>query len=31
MGTHLTERVVKAAKIGTRKYVIFDEACAAGR
>ena len=28
MGTHLTERVVKAAEIGTRKYVIFDEACA---
>ena len=26
MGTHLTERVVKAAEIGTRKYVIFDEA-----
>ena len=28
MGTHLTERFVKAAEIGTRKYVIFDEACA---
>ena len=28
MGTHLTERVVKAAEIGTRKYVIFDEDCA---
>ena len=28
MGTHLTERVVKAAEIGTRKYVIFDETCA---
>ena len=28
MGTHLTERIVKAAEIGTRKYVIFDEACA---
>lgn len=28
MGTHLTERVVKAAEIGTRKYVMFDEACA---
>ena len=28
MGTHLTERVVKAAEIGTLKYVIFDEACA---
>jgi integrase len=27
MGTHLTERVVKAAEIGERKYVIFDEAC----
>jgi len=28
MGTHLTERVVKASEIGTRKYVIFDEDCA---
>jgi integrase len=28
MGTHLTERVVKVSEIGTRKYVIFDEACA---
>ena len=28
MGTHLTERVVKAAEIGTRKYVVFDEDCA---
>ena len=28
MATHLTERVVKAAEIGTRKYVVFDEACA---
>ena len=28
MGTHLTERFVKAAEIGTRKYVVFDEACA---
>lgn len=27
MGTHLTERIVKAADIGSRKYVIFDEAC----
>ena len=27
-GTHLTERVVKAAEIGERKYVIFDEDCA---
>jgi integrase len=28
MGTHLTERVVKAAEIGTRKYVVFDQDCA---
>ena len=28
MGTHLTERVVKAAEVGERKYVIFDEDCA---
>jgi len=28
MATHLTERVVKAAEIGTRKYVVFDEDCA---
>lgn len=28
MGTHLTERVVKAAEAGERKYVIFDEDCA---
>ena len=28
MGPHLTERVVKSAEIGTRKYVILDEACA---
>ena len=28
MGTHLTERFVKAAEIGTRKYVVFDEDCA---
>ncbi|MGV8988191.1 MAG: tyrosine-type recombinase/integrase [Cypionkella sp.] len=28
MGTHLTERVVKAAEIDTRKYVLFDEDCA---
>ncbi|MDZ4095689.1 MAG: Arm DNA-binding domain-containing protein, partial [Paracoccaceae bacterium] len=28
MGTHLTERIVKAAEIGTRKYVVFDEDCA---
>lgn len=28
MGTHLTERVVKAAGIGSRKYVIFDADCA---
>jgi integrase len=28
MGTHLTERVVKAAEIGSRKYVVFDEDCA---
>ena len=28
MATNLTERVVKAAEIGTRKYVVFDEACA---
>jgi integrase len=28
MGTHLTERTVKAAEIGTRKYVVFDEDCA---
>lgn len=28
MATHLTERVVRAAEIGMRKYVIFDEACA---
>ena len=28
MGTHLTERIVKAAQIGTRKYVVFDEDCA---
>lgn len=27
MGTHLTERIVKAAEIDSRKYVIFDEAC----
>ncbi len=27
MGTHLTERVVKAAEIGSRKYVVFDEDC----
>lgn len=27
MGTHLTERVVKAAEIGSRKYVLFDEDC----
>ena len=28
MATHLTERIVKAAEIGTRKYVVFDEDCA---
>ena len=28
MATHLTERVVKASEIGTRKYVVFDEDCA---
>ena len=28
MATHLTERFVKAAEIGTRKYVVFDEDCA---
>ena len=28
MATHLTERFVKAAEIGTRKYVVFDEGCA---
>ena len=28
MGTHLTERIVKTAEIGTRKYVVFDENCA---
>ena len=28
MGTHLTERVVKVAEVGVRKYVIFDEDCA---
>jgi integrase len=28
MGTHLTERIVKAAEIGTRKYVVFDQDCA---
>ncbi len=28
MATHLTERIVKAAEIGTRKYVVFDEGCA---
>ena len=28
MNTRLTERVVKAAEIGSRKYVIFDEDCA---
>lgn len=28
MGTHLTERAVKAAEIGTRKYVVFDQDCA---
>jgi len=28
MGTHLTERIVKAAEIGTRKSVVFDEDCA---
>jgi len=27
MATHLTARVVKAAEIGTRKYVVFDEDC----
>lgn len=27
MATHLTERVVKAAEIGSRKYVVFDEDC----
>ena len=28
MATHLTERVVNTAEIGTRKYVVFDEDCA---
>ncbi|MBW7057519.1 site-specific integrase [Paracoccus bogoriensis] len=28
MNTRLTERVVKAAEVGSRKYVIFDEDCA---
>ena len=28
MGTHLTERIVKASEIGTRKYLVFDEDCA---
>jgi integrase len=28
MGTRITERVVRAAGIGSRKYVIFDEDCA---
>ena len=28
MGTRLTERVVKAAGIGSRKYVVFDADCA---
>jgi len=25
MGTHLAEKFVKAAEIGTRKYVVIDE------
>lgn len=28
MGTRTTERVVRAADVGSRKYVIFDEDCA---
>ena len=28
MGTRITERVVRAADVGSRKYVIFDEDCA---
>ena len=28
MKTRLTERVVKAAEVGRRKYVTFDEDCA---
>jgi hypothetical protein len=28
MGTRITERVVRAAGVGSRKYVIFDEDCA---
>jgi hypothetical protein len=27
MSKRLTERVVKAAEIGTRKYVVFDDDC----
>ena len=27
MGTRITERVVRAADVGTRKYVIFDVDC----